>query len=63
MDDVHIPANHLWLAGMFSFVLAKFTSIVVKIPRFSDFGCHEFDDDVHRLDILKVVGKVSTYAE
>ena len=58
VDDVHVSLNDFWLAGMFSFVLADFAGVVVKMPRLSDFGCHQFDDDIHRHNPIEVVGEV-----
>ena len=55
--------DDLGKACVLAFVLAEFARVVVEGPRLRNLHCHEFDDDVHRLDALEIVGEMGADAE
>lgn len=59
----HEAVHNFRFTGIFTFVFAQFTGVVIESPAFGDFYGKEFNHNITRDDSRKIIGKVGPDAE
>ena len=63
MNGIHEALDDFRLTRVLTLILADFASVVVEAPTLGDFGCHQFDDDIHGLHTLEIISEMCADTE